>query len=219
MKTAVPQVSHRGTLVEQAGICSTCVPPGAGKTRRGGTPAIPCPVSKIGTCSTWAIKKQHTLASARHSRVVALCGLFPGWAGTYPARAAEATSERVAGKAEHPVSVILNEVKNPFSPLRVNRDGTGSTDPSTPLRSAQDDSEEKRERISTGQKLQNAAQRSGCVLERRSHGAQSKKRRLPQAPGVSEPCGVCFDDAGASRAAGCPPPAARHRAEARTHFS
>ena len=69
----------------------------ASKTRPGGTPASPCPVSKIGTCSTWAIKKQHTLASARHSRVVALCGLFPGGAGTYPARTAEATSERVAG--------------------------------------------------------------------------------------------------------------------------
>ena len=128
MKTAVPQVSHRGTLVEQAGICSTCVPPGAGKTRRGGTPAIPCPVSKIGTCSTWAIKKQHTPASARHSPVVALCGLFPGWAGTYPARTAEATSERVAGKAEHPVSVILNEVKNPLFLLHADRDGSGGTE-------------------------------------------------------------------------------------------
>ena len=233
----------------QAGLCSTCVPPGAGKERGGGTPAIPFPVSEIVVCSTWATKKQHTPASARHSPVVALCGLFPGGAGTYPVRAAEATSERVAGTEERPVPVILNEVKNPSSPLRANRDGTGSTDPSTPLarlapgpqwgpadragelcseaqampfgglRSAQDDSEEKRDRISPGQKPQNAAQRSGCVLERRSHGAQSKKRRLPQAPGVSEPCGVCFDDAGASRAAGCPPPAARHRAEARTHFS
>ena len=96
MKTAVPQVSHRGTLVEQAGICSTCVPPGAGKTRRGGTPAIPCPVSKIGGCSTWTTKKQHTPASARHSPVVALCGLFPGGVETCPARTAAATSERVA---------------------------------------------------------------------------------------------------------------------------
>ncbi len=153
------------------------------------------------------------------SPVVALCGLFPGGVETCPARTAEATSKRVAGKGKRTALVILNAVKNPFSPLRVNRDGTGSTDPSTPLRSAQDDCEEKREHIPPGQNPQNAAQRSGCVLERRSHGAQSKKRRLPQAPGVSEPCGVCFDDAGASRAAGCPPPAAAHRAEARTHFS
>ena len=104
MKTAVLQVSHRGTLVEQAGICSTCVPPGAGKTRRGGTPAIPCPVSKIGVCSTWAIKKQHTPASARHSPVVALCGLFSGGAETCLARTEEATSERAAGKGRTPCS-------------------------------------------------------------------------------------------------------------------
>ena len=97
MKTAVPQVSHRGTLVEQVSLCSTCVPPAAGKTRRGGTPASPCPVSKIGGCSTWATKKQHTPASARHSPVVALCGLFPGGVETCPARTAEATLDRVAG--------------------------------------------------------------------------------------------------------------------------
>ena len=111
--------------MEQAGLCSTCVPPGAGKTRRGGTPASPCPVSKIGGCSTWTTKKQHTPASARHSPVVAPCGLFPGGAGTYPVRAVEAPSERVTGKRKRTVPVILNEVKNPFSPLRVNRDGTG----------------------------------------------------------------------------------------------
>ena len=46
--------------MEQADICSTCVPPAASKTRGGGTPTIPCPVSKIGACSTWATKKQHT---------------------------------------------------------------------------------------------------------------------------------------------------------------
>ena len=77
------------------------------------------------------------------SPVVALCWLFPGGAETCPARAAEATSERVAGTEERPVPVILNEVKNPSSPLRVNRDGTGSTDPSTQLRSAQDDNNER----------------------------------------------------------------------------
>ena len=88
--------------MEQAGLCSTCVPPGAGKTRRGGTPASPCPVSKIGGCSTWTTKKQHTPASARHSPVVAPCGLFPGGMGTYPARTAEALSERVAGTSRSP---------------------------------------------------------------------------------------------------------------------
>ena len=160
MKTAVPQVSHRGTLVEQAGICSTCVPPGAGKTRRGGTPAIPCPVSKIGGCSTWATKKQHTPASARHSPVVAPCGLFPGGAGTYPARTAAATSERVAGKRKRAHPVILNAVKNPFSLLRVNRDGTGDTDPSTSLCSAQDDSAEQSARKRSARCAQMQAEKS-----------------------------------------------------------
>ena len=38
------------------------------------------------------------------------------------------------------------------------------------------------------------AQRSGFDLERRNDGAQPKKRREPQAFGVSEPCGVYSDD-------------------------
>ena len=219
MKTAILQVSHRwhagGTIWPLFHLCSTW-----GRQRS----------MRWNARNPLSCLKNHGLFHLGHQKITyprirapqprcAPVWAFPGLGGTYPARPAEATSERVAGKGKRTVSVILNEVKNPSSPLRANRDGTGSTDPSTPLRSAQDDSEEKRERISPGQKLQNAAQRSGCVLERRSHGAQSKKRRLPQAPGVSEPCGVCFDDAGASRAAGCPPPAARHRAEARTHFS
>ena len=56
------------------------------------------------------------------SPVVALCGLCPGGVGTYPARTAEATSERVAGKRKRARPVILNEVKNPFSLLQANRD-------------------------------------------------------------------------------------------------
>ena len=38
------------------------------------------------------------------------------------------------------------------------------------------------------------AQRSGFDLERRNDGAQPRKRREPQAYGVSEPCGVHSDD-------------------------
>ena len=158
------------------------------------------------------------------SPVVALCGLFPGGVGNGPrpgsgddvgARCGKRKTDRSCHSERSEESVLPVLV----TPRRAKEIESCGTDPSTPLCSAQDDSEEKRERISPGQKLQNAAQRSGCVLERRSHGAQSKKRQLPQAPGVSEPCGVCFDDAGASRAAGCPPPAAEYRAEARTHFS
>ena len=62
------------------------------------------------------------------SPVVALCGLFPGGAGAYPARTAEATPERVAGKRKRTVPVILNEVKNPFSLLHADRDGSGGTE-------------------------------------------------------------------------------------------
>ncbi len=78
----------------------------------------------------------HNLRPLRHLRpcsrtvspVVALCGLFPGGAETCPARAAEAPSERVAGTEERPVPVILNEVKNPFSLLHADRDGSGGTE-------------------------------------------------------------------------------------------
>ena len=69
----------------------------------------------------------HNLRPLRHLRpctfavspVVALCELFPGGVETCPARTAEAPSERVTGKRKWTVPVILNEVKNPFSPLRV----------------------------------------------------------------------------------------------------
>jgi hypothetical protein len=115
VKTAVPRCPADGSQVEQSGLCSTCVPPAASKTRPGGTPAISCPVSKIGACSTWGTKKQNPPASARHSPVVALCGLFPGGAGTCPTRTAEATSERIAGKRKRAHPVILNEQRSPFS--------------------------------------------------------------------------------------------------------
>ena len=219
MKTAVSKCPTGGLQVEQSGLCSTCVPPAASKKRRCGTPASPCPVSKIGTCSTGAIKKQHTPRICAPQPRFGPVWAFPGRGGNVPRPDCGGDVGTRCGKekTDRPRHSERSE-ESVFSASSRSRHNMG-LDPSTPLRSAQDDSKERWDRISPGQKLQNAAQRSGCVLERRSHGAQSKKRQLPQAPGVSEPCGVCFDDAGASRAAGCPPPAARHRAEARTHFS
>ena len=142
MKASVPQPDHGRDEPGRAFPCSGSVPDAGRKKSGCREPAIPCPVSKIRCCSGCSGKNQHPPASARHSPVAALCGLFPGGAGTYPVRAAEAMSERVAGTEERPVPVILNAVKNPFSLLRVNRDGTGDTDPSTSLCSAQDDSDE-----------------------------------------------------------------------------
>ncbi len=76
------------------------------------------------------------------SPVVALCGLFPGGVETCPARAAEATSEGVAGKgrAHSPCHSERSE-ESVLSASGEVRRGDEDTDPSTPLRSAQDDND------------------------------------------------------------------------------
>ena len=120
------QVSHRwyagGTNPPLFHLCSTCGPAKRGQVEH--------PQALALSQKSWSVPpgppKNNIPPHPRATAALRPCvGFFPGGAGTYPARAAEATLERVAGKRKRTVPVILNEVKNPFSLLRVNRDGTG----------------------------------------------------------------------------------------------
>ena len=74
-------------------------------------------------CSTWATKKTTYLRICAPQPRCGPVWAFPGQGGNLPLPGkAKATSERVAGTEERLVPVILNAVKNPFSPLRANRD-------------------------------------------------------------------------------------------------
>ena len=146
----------------------------------------------------------HNLRPLRHLRpctravspVVALCGLFSGRVETCPARTAEAPSERVTGKRKRTVPVILNEVKNPFSLLHADRDGSGGTEAEVRIL-----------RLRCAPLRMTTAE--GWNRQALGRTRKTDLQSLRVLPGL----------AGASRAAGCPPPAAEYRAEARTHFS
>ena len=143
MKTAVLQVSHRwhagGTIWPLFHLCSTW-----GRQRS----------MRWNARNPLSCLKNHGLFHLGHQKTTyprirapqPRCGpvwAFPGRGGNIPRPGNRDDVVAVAGKAEHLVPVILNEVKNLFSPLQADRNGIWRTDPSTPLRSAQDDNNER----------------------------------------------------------------------------
>ena len=149
VKTAVPQVSHRGTQVEQADICSTCVPPACQqKTKRwNARNPLPC-------------LKNHGLFHLGHQKnnipphLRATAPLRPrvgfsraGWEPAPPGKSQGDVGARCGnGRTSRPCHSERSEesvLSASSEPRRGQETGSCGTDPSTSLCSAQDDSAER----------------------------------------------------------------------------
>ena len=142
MKTAVYRCPTGGVQVEQADICSTCVPPAGqqNEARWNARKPLPC-LKNWGLFHLGHQKTIYPRICAPQPRCAPVWA-FPGRGGNLPRPDNGGDVGPCCGNGKRPVPVILNAVKNPLSLLRVSRDGTGDTDPSTSLCSAHDDSDE-----------------------------------------------------------------------------
>ena len=114
MKTAVPQVSHRGTLVEQAGLCSTCVPPVGqqNEARWNARKPLPC-LKNRGLFHLGHQKTTYPRICTPQPRCAPVWA-FPGRGGNVPRSGSGGNIGARCGNRRTTHPVILNEQRSPF---------------------------------------------------------------------------------------------------------